>query len=315
MNCQDFENRLDALARGALADARTREEASAHTEACARCAARLADERALTEGLRALASELKAAEAPARVEPALLAALRARAASGALAGGVGVARVGSANVAQVESASGTALAGRDNTSTLAGRAVARRWSWMKTVAVASLAAAAVLTLFMLIPSGTSVPAPGKTGEVAATHRSDAGNDEPTNKQKDSAKDIEDETGGRATLADRRAKPPRVNFVSRQAGRAVAAPAVYNAGATRGSRSGGGVIEGASAEEIVTDFIPLMQGGRFTQGDGGRLVRVELPRSALASFGLPVNAEAAGGRVKADVLLGDDGLARAIRFVH
>ena len=31
--------------------------------------------------------------------------------------------------------------------------------------------------------------------------------------------------------------------------------------------------------------------------------------------LPVNYERAGERVKADVLLGDDGIARAIRFVH
>jgi hypothetical protein len=59
----------------------------------------------------------------------------------------------------------------------------------------------------------------------------------------------------------------------------------------------------------------VQGGRFGQADGGHVVRVELPRSAMASFGLPVNFERAGGRVKADVLLGDDGIARAIRFVR
>jgi hypothetical protein len=72
---------------------------------------------------------------------------------------------------------------------------------------------------------------------------------------------------------------------------------------------------ARAQEIATEFIPLMQGGQYAQAEEGHLVRVELPRSALASFGLPVNAEAAGGRVKADVLLGEDGTARAIRFVR
>jgi len=50
-------------------------------------------------------------------------------------------------------------------------------------------------------------------------------------------------------------------------------------------------------------------------DGGQLVRVELPRSALARFGLPVNTERANQRVKADVLFSADGLARAIRFVQ
>jgi hypothetical protein len=67
--------------------------------------------------------------------------------------------------------------------------------------------------------------------------------------------------------------------------------------------------------VATEFIPLLQGGQFAPAEGGHLVRVEMPRSALASFGLPVNAEAAGGRVKADVLLGEDGIARAIRFVR
>jgi len=36
---------------------------------------------------------------------------------------------------------------------------------------------------------------------------------------------------------------------------------------------------------------------------------------MASFGLPVNQERAESRVKADVLIGEDGLARAIRFVR
>jgi hypothetical protein len=45
------------------------------------------------------------------------------------------------------------------------------------------------------------------------------------------------------------------------------------------------------------------------------VRVEMPRSALMSFGLPMNMERGGGRVKADVVVGNDGFARAIRFVR
>jgi hypothetical protein len=74
-------------------------------------------------------------------------------------------------------------------------------------------------------------------------------------------------------------------------------------------------QAAAAQEVATEFIPLVQAGPYTQAEEGHLVRVELPRSALASFGLPVNAEAAGDRVKADVLMGQDGIARAIRFVR
>jgi len=45
------------------------------------------------------------------------------------------------------------------------------------------------------------------------------------------------------------------------------------------------------------------------------VRVELPRSALANFGLPVNMDRYNEKVKADVLVGVDGLAHAIRFIQ
>ena len=68
-------------------------------------------------------------------------------------------------------------------------------------------------------------------------------------------------------------------------------------------------------EIATDFIPVTYGGAANLADGGRMVRVELPRSAMASFGLPVNMDRANEKVKADVLMGVDGLAHAIRFVR
>jgi len=68
-------------------------------------------------------------------------------------------------------------------------------------------------------------------------------------------------------------------------------------------------------EIATDFFPLVNREALTQLDSGQLVRVELPRSALMSFGLPMNMERAGERIKADVVVGEDGLARAIRFVR
>ena len=45
-----------------------------------------------------------------------------------------------------------------------------------------------------------------------------------------------------------------------------------------------------------------------------MVRVRLPRSALAAFGLPMNEQRAEETIQADVVLGEDGLARAVRFV-
>jgi hypothetical protein len=46
-----------------------------------------------------------------------------------------------------------------------------------------------------------------------------------------------------------------------------------------------------------------------------MLRVELPGSALREAGFPVDFETAQTSVIADVVLGQDGLARAIRFVR
>ncbi len=66
-------------------------------------------------------------------------------------------------------------------------------------------------------------------------------------------------------------------------------------------------------EIATDFIPLTAEA-FSSMEGGQLIRVRLPRTALAVYGLPVNQELTDRPVNAQVLLGQDGVARAIRFL-
>lgn len=72
---------------------------------------------------------------------------------------------------------------------------------------------------------------------------------------------------------------------------------------------------AEKAEVVTQFFPLREGEDLAAAETMRLVRVELPGSALAEVGWPMPLEAAQTPVKADVLLGEDGLARAIRFVR
>jgi hypothetical protein len=68
-------------------------------------------------------------------------------------------------------------------------------------------------------------------------------------------------------------------------------------------------------EIATEFLPVAADDGWTPLDGGRLVRVKLPRSALGVFGLPVDAERGPEQVQADVMLSNDGILRAIRFVR
>ncbi len=71
----------------------------------------------------------------------------------------------------------------------------------------------------------------------------------------------------------------------------------------------------SETEVTTDFMPIGYVNSASLQDGGSVVRVELPRSTIVSMGFALNMDRSGGRVKADVLMGADGLARAIRFVQ
>jgi hypothetical protein len=94
-----------------------------------------------------------------------------------------------------------------------------------------------------------------------------------------------------------------------------ADAASLATAQPGAASPATANDDAPASEIATAFIPLAGGRSFAPTDSLQLMRVELPRSALVSFGLPMNVERADQRIKADVLIGNDGVARAIRFVR
>ncbi|HEV2448544.1 MAG TPA: hypothetical protein VGS58_21575 [Candidatus Sulfopaludibacter sp.] len=64
-----------------------------------------------------------------------------------------------------------------------------------------------------------------------------------------------------------------------------------------------------------DFIPLPNAGQAGDSDDLNVVRVEVPRSAMLAAGLRVSADRASELVEADVMLGSDGIARAVRFVN
>jgi hypothetical protein len=66
------------------------------------------------------------------------------------------------------------------------------------------------------------------------------------------------------------------------------------------------------QEVVTDFFPLMDPA--LPFERGQLLRVELPASAMQMVGLPVREDRLAEPVQADVLVGEEGLPRAIRFV-
>ena len=68
-------------------------------------------------------------------------------------------------------------------------------------------------------------------------------------------------------------------------------------------------------ELVTEFFPLTYSN--VPARGGYVVRMQVPRAALAAFGATLTAAGDNGSpsVLADVVIGNDGLARAVRFVQ
>jgi len=307
MNCQEFRSNIDGLARGALLDARTRDAAVEHEASCSLCAALLADERALTDGLRALAAKMSGAETPARAEAALLSAFRSRAATTCMQASEILAAPSNLNASS-------------NVVSLSERADEKHWSWVKTVAVAALAAAAV-ALFMLVPPYLSSPVPSNQsasknqGSPVKAQDKAVNSSAPSETAQSSNESSVQSSGGPASTAlkNDEDEPSPVSTPRRNPVRG-AMTVGYNPSHV-GAPNRGATNESADIREITTEFIPLVQDAGFTQSEGTHLVRVELPRSALSSFGIPVNAEQTGGRVKADVLVGEDGTARAIRFVQ
>lgn len=79
-----------------------------------------------------------------------------------------------------------------------------------------------------------------------------------------------------------------------------------------------VLRGAAVEpaaEAAVPFIPLVPDLAWMPGEGAQVLRVTMPRTALQSFGLPVDENVAFDTVRADIVVGQDMVARAIRLVR
>lgn len=261
MNCKDLESVVIDLARDQMMEVSLREAALSHAASCASCACRLQDARALTAGLRRVASA-ECGEAPPHVEAALIAAFRAH-------------------------------HHKSPRLTVGTRIATRRWLYV----AASVAAGAVIVIWVsLMVSGTRHTLPPVQQQTA-----DAPSSQPSSRPE----------SPQAVAAT----PNRENSVvtnDKKGGKQRVAKGNH----ARRLIPGAGDSEPLSPEvEIATDFFPLVNSESLTELDSGQLVRVELPRSALMSFGLPMSMDRVNERVKADVVVGNDGLARAIRFVR
>lgn len=255
MNCRDFELIILHLARHQLLAATAREQGLAHTAGCARCAARLAEERALIVGVRAVVAEVAKEETPAHVEAALLAAFRGQAA--------------------------LAPAVRPIPSQF------RRWPRWTLVAAATVILVLIPVMAIFWSPAISPKQKKETWAALPTPSIPVwGPREPTPKLAEQTIDRDQES-----TPHRVAQPPRSRMRHSDRQRSL------------------------SEVEVATDFFPLMDGDDLNGLERSQVVRVKLPGSALIAVGLPIDAEMASEPVKADVVLGPDGLARAIRFVR
>jgi hypothetical protein len=75
----------------------------------------------------------------------------------------------------------------------------------------------------------------------------------------------------------------------------------------------GSLEPQPRTEVVSEFVPWPGAASLPAFESGQLVRTELPASALPLLGLVPAGTVTDNKVLADVLIGQDGLARAVRL--
>jgi len=222
MNCSEFDQLLHDLDRPRTAS-RERELALSHAEACCRCARLLTEAEALNYALGQIASRDRQAEAPGRVESALLREFRA-------------------------------LAARRR-----GHVVVKRQLAQWSLAMGAIAAIALLALGL-----GHFRMRALRGQIALSP---------------------------AGLTSAKNDAPGIDINTNDA--------------LNGSY--------ASGEEVGA-FLPLPDADDSGSLDGGAVLRVAMPRAALASWGLPVSGVAGADAIPAELLVSADGTPQGIRLL-
>jgi hypothetical protein len=225
-------------------DAAERESALTHTRDCSECATRLAEEKALVAGVRAVVVELSAQHSPAKVEAALLAAFRD----------------------QLVDRSVTAPAG-----------VSKIYTQSRIWKLAAIAAAILILVLGALFLRQKSSQPAVIEEAVVTPTPSAPDETPIVSGEISSSE---QAKARQPVLQRRRPRTPVNDV-----------------------------------EVATEFMPLVEGQEVGSLENARIIRVELPGSALSALGFSGLPETTAEPVEAEVVLGHDGLARAIRFVR
>jgi hypothetical protein len=70
---------------------------------------------------------------------------------------------------------------------------------------------------------------------------------------------------------------------------------------------------SDAAAAFGDFVALPGASSLPDFESGRIMRIELPLTGLPAYGLDMVLDAAPGTIEADLLVGQDGVPRAIRL--
>ena len=243
MKCHSLRDAIVELARGREAGPGTVAAIDSHLEHCAACAALMARERQLSQGLRALAAATAADRPPDALGRRLM----------------------------------EVFAERQLTPE---RSVARQATgWMRAAAAVLLTGAAVAWWW----SARREPSAGSAMTTSAV-RADARKPEPAR-------------ASGAVLTDDR---PRTTPVLAASDRPRAA--------RRRTVSGSPVVR-------PVGFVALPGAAGLPDFESGQIIRMEIPLTSLPTYGIEILPDAQGSPVKADLLVGQDGQARAIRLVQ
>ena len=277
MNCQEFNNIIDELADYKPMPDAVRDASVSHAALCPTCAANLADAREVSRYL-VQAARAESEMAPANVKANLLAAFE--------------------RSTLVQRATSNVPRHGENT-----HVDVRRWTldfgrilafgqvrWFAAAAVAAVVLLAVI--FPILRRASSpVSSPPSKDLIAVS----SGSPSPASDNR-TVSPIE-----ATPTPDKLPAAPKANPL-KPSSRKHRAPANRTETVENVARNSG-------------EYLPLTY---FTEGtaiESGTVVRVELSRSALASLGFTGGINSSDDSVKAEVILGDDGVARAIRLVE
>jgi hypothetical protein len=282
MICEEFEQlAADVDDEQAFAEASARHEA-----ACPRCAERLAAEARATQALRALADVDRHREAPAHVEVMARAVWR-----------------------------GTAVARAGGMATPAPAAVATAW-WRPAAAAAVIAVALAGVVFAMWarPAGRFGEAPSSPSSSPRSSPSSASSPSSSSSVGASVPRAPGATEPMAGAmgASERGQPSRPTELAARGSTRTPSRAVRQTAASA-SRTDTAAAAAARVRAENLAFVPFPYAEPLRPTEVRQIVRVAVPQATLLMAGLTTST--AADSVVADVLVGEDGIARGIRIVR